>query len=74
MAAEDRHDFIPDMRRQAVPASDQLAQSQIGAGGMQTGRRGIDANIMRRIDLRKSERGCNSRRLHCSAKFPLNSE
>jgi hypothetical protein len=64
MAADDRHNLFPDIGRQAAPASNQLAQSQTGAGGMQTGGRGVDATIVPRIDLRKSGRGCNSRRLH----------
>jgi hypothetical protein len=64
MAADDRHDLFPDIGRQAVPASDQLAQSQIGADGMQTGGRGADATIVPRIDLRNSGRACNSRRVH----------
>jgi hypothetical protein len=64
MAADDRHDLFPDIGRQAVPARDQLAQSQIGADGMQTGRTGVDATIVPHIDLRKSGRACNSRRVH----------
>jgi hypothetical protein len=58
------HDFIPDIRRQRVPAGGKLAQAQISAGNMQAGGSGVDATILRRNDLRIWGRGCNSRRLH----------
>jgi hypothetical protein len=64
VAARDSHDRFPDIRRQAVPARDKLAQSQIRAGSMQTGGRGVDASTFLQNDLRNLGRGCNSRRLH----------
>jgi len=65
MAADDRHDLFPDIRRQLVPPCDQLAQSQVGAGSMQTAARGVGATALLRKDLWNMGRGCDSRRLRC---------
>jgi hypothetical protein len=44
------HPF-PDIRRQAVPASDKLAQGEISAINVQTRGRGMAATAFLRIDL-----------------------
>jgi hypothetical protein len=58
------HDLFPDIRRQAVPARDKLAQSQIRACQVRTGVRGVSPIALLDNDWSISGRGCNSRRLH----------
>jgi hypothetical protein len=62
LAACDSHNPFPEVRRQLLPARDQLAQGEISAGSMQTGGRCVNATLMLHNDLRISGRVCNMRR------------
>jgi hypothetical protein len=55
-------DPFPDIRRQAVPGRDNLAQAEISAGNVQTGGRGVNGTHLLHNGLWIWGRLCNSRR------------